>query len=100
MNIPTTIITLACLTTSLLAACTPQNPDETIRAEAEPVPVVQPAPAPVPEVCSTCGVVSAINVREQRGEATGVGVALGALVGGLAGNQVGGGSGKKIATVA
>ncbi len=100
MDIKTITITLAGISAFLLVACNPQNPSGSAAAETTPVAVVEPAPAPEPEVCNSCGVISAINTREQQGEATGVGVALGALVGGLAGNQVGGGSGKKIATVA
>ncbi len=44
-----------------------------------------------------------INVREygmQKAESNGVAVAGGAIVGGLLGNQVGGGRGKKLATIA
>ncbi|HWK53215.1 MAG TPA: glycine zipper 2TM domain-containing protein [Hyphomicrobiales bacterium] len=60
-----------------------------------------PAPAPVvAESCLDCGRVSAINSVVERGESSGVGAAIGALVGGVAGNQVGGGNGKRLATVA
>lgn len=104
MNSRTSILILAAIPVLLLAACNPQNPGNPAAAEAAPqtapVAVAEPAPAPAPEICNSCGVVSAINTVQEQGEGTGVGVALGALVGGLAGNQVGGGSGKKIATVA
>lgn len=63
---------------------------------AEPERIVEPAPV----VCASCGVVRSISAVTQQGAATGVGAALGAIVGGVAGNQVGGGSGQKIATVA
>ncbi|KQZ30388.1 glycine zipper 2TM domain-containing protein [Duganella sp. Root1480D1] len=61
------------------------------------------AEAPVaqaPAVCHSCGVVESVHTVTQRGQGSGLGAAGGALVGGLLGNQVGGGSGRKIATVA
>ena len=51
-------------------------------------------------VCRDCGKVTAVNVSEQRGEANALGVIAGGAAGALLGNQVGGGSGKSIATVA
>ncbi len=55
--------------------------------------------APAKPKCADCGVVESIKEVTQRGEASGVGVVGGAVVGGLLGNQVGGGRGKDIATV-
>jgi outer membrane lipoprotein SlyB len=60
----------------------------------------QAAPAPAPAVCRSCGVVESVRAVTQRGEGSGLGAAGGAIVGGLLGNQVGSGSGRKIATVA
>lgn len=57
------------------------------------------APAPAPQVCSNCGVVEAIHEVNTRAEGSGVGAAGGAVVGGLLGNQVGGGHGRQLATV-
>ncbi len=99
MNVKTITITLAGIAVFLLVACNPQNPGGSATAETD-APIAQPAPAPEPVVCNSCGVIRSITAVQQQGEGTGVGGALGALVGGLAGNQVGGGSGKKIATVA
>lgn len=70
----------------------------------QPAPVRQPqqqyvAAAPAPQVCSNCGVVEAIHEVNTRAEGSGVGAAGGAVVGGLLGNQVGGGHGKQLATV-
>ena len=70
----------------------------------QPQPVRQPQPqyvaaAPAPQVCSNCGVVEAIHEVNTRAEGSGVGAAGGAVVGGLLGNQVGGGHGKQLATV-
>jgi len=56
--------------------------------------------APAPAVCHSCGVVESVHAVTQRGQGSGLGAAGGAIVGGLLGNQIGGGSGRKIATVA
>ncbi len=74
----------------------------------QPQPVRQPqqqpqqqyaAAAPAPQVCGNCGVIEAIHEVNTRAEGSGVGAAGGAVVGGLLGNQVGGGHGKQLATV-
>ncbi|HEX2796773.1 MAG TPA: glycine zipper 2TM domain-containing protein [Immundisolibacter sp.] len=64
----------------------------------EPAPVAQ-APATAPP-CVDCGTVTDVRSYQVKGDASGVGAAVGAVAGGLLGNQIGGGSGKKIATVA
>ncbi len=58
-----------------------------------------PAASPVNRICTECGVIDVINVVEKKGSGSGIGAVGGAVVGGLLGNQVGGGSGKKVATV-
>lgn len=68
------------------------------RTQAVPAQVAVNAPAKA--YCADCGVIESIRELEARGEGSGIGVVGGAVVGGLLGNQVGGGSGKKIATVA
>jgi len=50
-------------------------------------------------VCVDCGKVESVSAVQQKGEATGLGVVGGAVVGGLVGSRVGGGSGKSLATV-
>ncbi len=50
--------------------------------------------------CANCGVVEAVNVIEVKGEGNYLGMIAGGLAGALLGHQVGGGSGKQIATVA
>jgi outer membrane lipoprotein SlyB len=50
--------------------------------------------------CSNCGNVESVRAIKTRAEGSGLGAAGGAVLGGLLGNQVGGGSGQKIATVA
>jgi outer membrane lipoprotein SlyB len=64
--------------------------------------VVQAAPrhaAPVRVACSNCGVVESTREITMRAEGSGVGAAGGAVVGGLLGNQIGGGHGKEAMTV-
>ena len=49
--------------------------------------------------CAECGVIESVRQVEHRGEGTGLGAVGGAVVGGLLGNQVGGGRGKDVMTV-
>lgn len=51
-------------------------------------------------VCANCGVVLAVNIIEEEGKGSGVGVVAGGVAGGLLGNQVGQGTGRDLATVA
>lgn len=60
----------------------------------------KPAPVQTASTCSTCGRVVEIRQRTVQGEGTGIGAVAGGVVGGLLGNQIGGGSGKKVATAA
>lgn len=50
--------------------------------------------------CAGCGVIQSTRVIVQPGDGGAIGIVGGAVVGGLLGNQVGGGRGKDIATVA
>jgi len=50
-------------------------------------------------VCQNCGTVESIREISTRGNSNGLGAAGGAVVGGLLGNQVGGGHGKQAMTV-
>lgn len=91
-----------------LAALPPQQQQQQ-QPQAQQQPVRQPqpapqqqyaaAPAPAPQVCGNCGVIEAIHEVNTRAEGSGVGAAGGAVVGGLLGNQVGGGHGRQLATV-
>jgi outer membrane lipoprotein SlyB len=57
-------------------------------------------PAPAPAVaCSNCGTVTSVRAVKQQGEASMIGPAAGALLGGVLGRQIGHGSGRTIATV-
>ncbi len=66
----------------------------------EPVRLAQADPAPARKTCSNCGRVESVRTVKTRAEGSGLGAAGGAVLGGLLGNQVGGGNGKKLATVA
>lgn len=50
--------------------------------------------------CATCGNVESVRTITHRAQGSGVGAAGGAILGGLLGNQVGGGHGRQLATVA
>ncbi len=60
-------------------------------------PVAQ-APAPA-AVCASCGVVESVSAVKRAQQTSGVGAVGGAVVGGLLGNQVGGGNGRAAMTV-
>lgn len=61
---------------------------------------IMPPVAAAAPVCEACGKVEGVRTVEVAAKPSGVGVVAGAVVGGLLGNQVGGGSGKTLATVA
>lgn len=50
--------------------------------------------------CANCGNVESVRTITQRAEGSGLGAAGGAVIGGLLGNQVGGGNGRTLATAA
>jgi len=52
------------------------------------------------ESCSSCGVVTDVSAITHEAKPSGLGAVAGAVVGGVLGHQVGGGNGKKVATVA
>ena len=54
---------------------------------------------PVAAICAQCGVVQSVHEVQTKGEGSGIGVVGGAVVGGVLGNQVGHGDGRKVATV-
>ncbi len=71
-------------------------------APQQAAPQTAPAPAaPQQPVCNNCGTVTAVTpVQVQSQQTNPVGVIAGGLIGGILGNQVGGGDGRKLATVA
>ncbi len=58
------------------------------------------AQAAIEAPCSNCGVVQSVREINTRAEGSGMGAAGGAVVGGLLGNQIGGGGGRQLATIA
>lgn len=68
------------------------------KAAAHPVRVAEAAPAR--NWCSHCGNIEAVREITHRAQGSGLGAAGGAVLGGLLGNQIGGGHGKQLATVA
>lgn len=66
-------------------------------AAAPPPPWGAPAPK---NVCARCGTVEAVTPVQQEAQASGLGAIAGAVLGGLVGNQFGGGDGKAVATMA
>ncbi len=54
---------------------------------------------PVSCTPATCGEVTAVTPQQVKGQGSGLGAVGGAVLGGLVGNQLGGGSGKTVLTV-
>ena len=52
------------------------------------------------KLCADCGLVTSVKCQQVKGKASAVGTVGGAVVGGLLGNQIGGGDGNTLATVA
>lgn len=52
-----------------------------------------------PALCGHCGTVQEVSEIKKKGEGGAAGIVGGAVVGGLLGNQIGGGTGKTLATV-
>ncbi|WP_096699833.1 glycine zipper 2TM domain-containing protein [Polaromonas sp. AER18D-145] len=96
---------------SATSTTTPTTRPAPAKPVVQPRPVVvaqAPAPAPKPVVCADCGTVEAVTAVQRQGEVNGVavgnttvglGTVAGGVIGGLLGNQVGGGSGKTAMTV-
>jgi outer membrane lipoprotein SlyB len=64
-----------------------------------PAPTHTVSATPPPAPCRNCGTVSAVRAVKQQGEASMIGPAAGALIGGVVGHQIGSGRGNTIATV-
>ena len=67
-----------------------------------PQPVAQstvPRQAKASAVCGHCGVVESVVAIKRKGEATGLGVVAGGVLGAVVGHQMGNGNGKKAMTV-
>jgi outer membrane lipoprotein SlyB len=66
-------------------------------ASAQPRATAQPVKA---VTCADCGTVVSVTQGEKPGEGSAVGLIAGGVAGALLGNQIGGGNGKKLATLA
>ena len=53
-----------------------------------------------PVVCTTCGKVTAVRVAEKAGDSNALGLIAGGVAGAALGHQIGGGTGKTLATIA
>lgn len=69
-------------------------------AKAEAVADTPPARATSPSSCPDCGKVTGVRVVEREGKGSALGIIGGGVAGALLGNQIGGGSGKDLATIA
>jgi len=58
------------------------------------------ATAQAPKVCVSCGRIESVQAIQQPAKPSGLGIAAGAVLGGVLGHQVGGGNGRTLATVA
>ncbi|MBB2487154.1 glycine zipper 2TM domain-containing protein [Mitsuaria sp. WAJ17] len=65
----------------------------------EPGRQASPSASASPALCAECARVVEVHEETRQGKASGIGAVGGAVLGGLLGNQVGGGTGKKIATI-
>lgn len=117
-NEPTPVATsigAAATATSPAALVEPETADVHAPAPvtAERAPVAQPTVASRVEhanhakthpkyaaICSACGTVESVRAIQQAAKPSGLGVAAGAVLGGILGNQVGSGNGRTLATVA
>ena len=60
---------------------------------------IVPEKSQLQRLCKDCSFVSNVHTETRQGKSSGVGVVGGAVVGGLLGNQVGGGTGKALMTL-
>lgn len=91
---------LALAETAPRAAEPAPRDDQAAARQDQPAPRKAASHAPAKNWCSHCGNVESVREITTRGQGSGLGAAGGAVLGGLLGNQVGGGSGKQLATVA
>lgn len=85
-------------------ALPPAKPEHHAKAVTAPATVAHPAWNPPggttrAALCASCGVVESVSQIQQKGQGTGLGVVAGGLLGGVVGHQVGGGNGKTAMTV-
>jgi len=86
--------------TSSSSSTAPLSSAEKAAAERDAENLANPPPPPVAEICESCGRVENIREVKHAAKTSGVGIAAGAVVGGLLGNQIGSGNGRLLGTVA
>jgi outer membrane lipoprotein SlyB len=52
------------------------------------------------KACDTCGIVASVRYVEEKGDASGAGLVIGGVAGGVLGHQIGSGRGNTVATIA
>ncbi len=72
------------------------KPKPVVRSEHR---AVVPPPVQVAAICKECAVIEEVREVEKAGQTSGAGAVRGAVVGGVIGHQMGGGRGKDVATV-
>lgn len=88
-----------------LGSATPATPAAPSTEPARPAKAVAKTAKPVQEpvrvaaVCSYCGIVEAVQAVQRKGQGTGVGVVAGGVLGAAVGNQMGHGNGRAAMTV-
>jgi len=78
----------------------PANPAAPVTRHHSPYTAPRPLPAVAAHRCDNCGRVVSVQPIRQAAKPSGLGVVAGAVLGGVLGNQVGGGNGRSLATVA
>ena len=81
---------------------TANHQEAKVAPEAAPAPVAaMPEQKPPLVICNVCGTVESVTpIEREAAQGSGIGVIAGAALGGLVGNQFGGGTGKDLATIA
>ncbi len=72
------------------------SPNPPLRTQ--PTAMQEPA-APAAAVCQRCGVVENVTAVTKKGDGSGIGAVAGGVLGGVVGHQIGGGSGRTVMTV-
>lgn len=100
-NIRVVLSVVAAVGIATTVGCSQSSTGESKTAASAPAkaPAKQ-APVVVAAKCNNCGQIASVNEIVTKGDGTGLGAVGGAVVGGVLGNQVGGGRGKDLATVA
>lgn len=107
MSSPSPMVATAPMANEPVMAPAPQPAPVVHHSAPKPVATSHPAPQRAyseqqvaAAVCSSCGRVEAVVAIQEPAKPSGLGIAAGAVLGGVLGNHVGGGNGRTLATVA